>query len=140
LKGEKGVNLTVNFTIKEEVLDCAGFSASFSKVSDVSTCGGNDGSATVSVTASTGAATYKWSHGAATATAGNLSAGDYTVTVSDAQDCSTTLSVTIENPSLPTVTLAPFIPVKETDTAFALSGGGTCGRYLWGWCSKPRNV
>jgi hypothetical protein len=42
---------------------------------------------------------YLWSNGATTATAGSLIAGTYTVTVTDANGCTKTASVTINQPS-----------------------------------------
>lgn len=57
------------------------------------------GSATVSVTAGTGPYTYLWSNGAGTATASNLSGGNYTVTVTGAGGCSTTASVNVASNS-----------------------------------------
>ena len=53
------------------------------------------GSATASVSGGTPAYTYKWSNLETTATAVNLPAGTYTVTVTDANSCTATASVTI---------------------------------------------
>ena len=61
--------------------------------------GGSDGSATVSVQGGTSGYTYAWSNGDATATADTLIAGTYTVTVTDANQCITTCTVTIGEPT-----------------------------------------
>ncbi len=53
------------------------------------------GSAMASVSGGTPAYTYVWSNGETTATAVNLPAGTYTVTVKDANNCTATASVTI---------------------------------------------
>ncbi len=53
------------------------------------------GSATASVSGGTPAYKYKWSNLETTATAVNLPAGTYTVTVTDANNCTATASVTI---------------------------------------------
>jgi len=53
------------------------------------------GSAMASVSGGTPAYTYTWSNGETTATAVNLPAGTYTVTVKDANNCTATASVTI---------------------------------------------
>jgi hypothetical protein len=66
---------------------------------DVTTYGGNNGSATVTATGGTPGYTYLWSNGATTSTAGSLIAGTYTVTVTDANGCTKTASVTINQPS-----------------------------------------
>ena len=63
---------------------------------NVSCNGGTNGSATVAVTDGTPGYTYSWApSGGNAATATGLSAGTYTVTVTDANTCSTTLSFTI---------------------------------------------
>jgi hypothetical protein len=53
------------------------------------------GSATASVSGGTPPYTYLWSNGETTATAVNLPQGTYTVTVTDASNCTATASVTI---------------------------------------------
>jgi PKD repeat protein len=59
---------------------------------------GNTGSITVSATGGTGSKTYTWSNGAIGATAGNLAAGSYTVTATDANGCTKTQSFTLTAP------------------------------------------
>lgn len=56
---------------------------------------GNNGLATVSYTA--GIKSYLWSNSATTATANNLGAGTYTVTITDKNDCTATTTVTLVN-------------------------------------------
>ncbi|MBL0031909.1 MAG: T9SS type A sorting domain-containing protein [Bacteroidetes bacterium] len=51
------------------------------------TCAGNDGSATVSPTGGTGTYTYLWTGGQTTQTATGLSAGTYTVIITDGNGC-----------------------------------------------------
>jgi hypothetical protein len=69
---------------------------------DVTTMGGSDGTATVYASGSAGQPIYSWSNGQTTQTATGLSSGTYTVTVTDSAniDCSTTYSVTIDEPTL----------------------------------------
>ncbi|MEQ9186463.1 MAG: T9SS type A sorting domain-containing protein [Cryomorphaceae bacterium] len=74
--------------------------ASASVDNDVSCNGGNDGQATASGSGGTLGYTYSWSSGATTATATSLAAGTYIVTITDANNCSDTASVTITEPSL----------------------------------------
>jgi hypothetical protein len=52
--------------------------------------GANDGSATATPTGGTPPYTYNWSNGGTAATITNLSAGTYTVTVTDGNGCTTT--------------------------------------------------
>ncbi|MEZ4893192.1 MAG: SprB repeat-containing protein [Saprospiraceae bacterium] len=52
----------------------------------------------MSVSGGTSPYTYNWSNGATTQDIDNLSAGTYTVTVTDANDCSATISATVTQP------------------------------------------
>ncbi len=81
---------TANVTVAES----GGITLSSS--STQATCGNSNGSATVSITAGTGPFTYSWSpSGGTNATASNLAAGNYTVTVNGANSCTSTASVTV---------------------------------------------
>lgn len=71
--------------------------------SNTSCNGGSDGSATASPTGGVAPFSYIWSNGQTSATAVNLSAGNYTVTVTDANGCSNTASVTIVQSVPPSV-------------------------------------
>lgn len=69
------------------------------------TCnGGNDGSINLVASGGTGNMTYLWSNAATTEDISGLSAGTYTVTVTDATGCKKTSSVTITAPSAVNVT------------------------------------
>ncbi len=68
-------------------------------------CGGNDGSATASVTAGNAPYSYAWSNGANTAVANNLAAGSYSVVVSGANGCMTTETVNVGSAGGPNVTV-----------------------------------
>jgi SdrD B-like domain/SprB repeat len=61
------------------------------------TCANNDGAIDITVTGAIGTPTYAWSNGAATEDLTAISAGDYTVTVTDAGACTTikTYSVSV---------------------------------------------
>jgi len=60
-------------------------------------CGSGSGSASVTVSGGTAPYTYLWSNGGTTATINNLSAGAYSVTVTDAGGCSVNGSYTVAN-------------------------------------------
>ncbi len=68
-------------------------------ITDVSCNGGNDGEATASATGGTTAYTYSWSNAATTATITGLTAGTYSVTVTDANGCTDSTSITITEPA-----------------------------------------
>ncbi len=107
---------------------------------DVSCNGGNDGSATVTVTGGTAPYTYLWSDGQTTATASNLAAGTYTVLVTDANNCSFDMTgvngVTITEPltlvtSSITSTDATGNGVSDGTATITVTGGTTPYTYLW---------
>jgi hypothetical protein len=86
---------------------------------DVTTFGGSDGSATVSVSGGTTNYTYSWSpSGGSSATASGLTAGGYTCTVTDANGCSGTQTFTLTQPLVLTV---------NTSQTNVLCNGGTTG-------------
>lgn len=68
-------------------------------ISNISAIGASDGSAGVDASGGTAPYFYNWSNGQVTSTATGLSAGTYTVTVTDANDCTTTCSVTLTAPT-----------------------------------------
>lgn len=65
---------------------------------DVACNGGNDGYASVAVTGGTPGYTYIWSNGNTSNYNGNLSAGVYLVTITDANGCQVSTSFTITQP------------------------------------------
>ena len=97
----------------------AALSASISG-NNVTAAGAGNGSATVVPSGGTAPYTYSWSpSGGIAATATGLSAGVYTVTVTDFNGCQTTKSVTVYEPS----TLSGFAAINKTYGAapFALT-------------------
>lgn len=84
-------------------------------------CGATDGSATVTVTGGSAPYTYAWSpSGGTAATAANIGGGSYTVTVTDAQNCSVSGSITVTTVGGPTVAIVQ----QEDVTCFGLADGG----------------
>jgi hypothetical protein len=81
------------------VQDAYVFMAYTGTITDVKCHGGSDGSASIIVENAVGDLTYTWSNGANTATVSNLSAGDYIVTVTDAQPVSVLVNVHIAQPA-----------------------------------------
>ncbi|MBN4081741.1 lamin tail domain-containing protein [bacterium AH-315-C07] len=67
-------------------------------VNDVTCNGDNDGSATASGSGGTDPYTFKWTNGDTTKTVLNLTISTYTVTITDAAGCDTTISVAITGP------------------------------------------
>lgn len=68
-------------------------------VSDVSCNGGADGAVDFTVTGANGVVTYAWSNGATTEDVSGLSAGTYSVTITDSYGCSESASFTVAEPT-----------------------------------------
>ncbi|KUJ63483.1 hypothetical protein AR687_01990 [Flavobacteriaceae bacterium CRH] len=127
----KGCTLVKNITINTP----SAFSATVTKT-DVSCNSGSNGSATVTPTGATAPFTYTWSpSGGNAATASGLSAGNYTVTVQDANTCTYTVNVTINQPATLSVTPSQtniLCNGGATGTASVVVSGGTPGyTYVW---------
>nr|MBK9652597.1 SprB repeat-containing protein [Bacteroidota bacterium] len=103
--------------------------------STVVTCfGGNDGSATVTASGGTGALTILWNTFASTSTISGLIAGTYSVTVTDANGCTTTATVA--------VTSNPQVVVTPTATPAAVCEGSSStidatGAVTYSWMPGP---
>ncbi|MAR39143.1 MAG: hypothetical protein CMD22_00385 [Flavobacteriales bacterium] len=66
---------------------------------NVTNCNGNDGSINISASGGTGNYTYLWSNGSTTEDVINLVSGVYTLDIIDANNCISTFSFTINEPS-----------------------------------------
>jgi gliding motility-associated-like protein len=101
------------------------------------TCNGAcDGTATATAVGGTGAYTYSWNTipAQATAIATGLCAGTYTCTVSDANNCTSTITATITQPTL--VVLNPIpnaIICNGGTTNLTASATGGSGTYTYTW-------
>jgi hypothetical protein len=104
---------------------------------DVSCSGGNSGSATVIPSGGTGPYSYFWSpYGGTAAIATGLSAGSFSVTITDANACQLIKVVTIIQPAALTATVSSSVNVfcngSNTGAATVTGGGGTAPyTYLW---------
>ncbi|MCU0433034.1 MAG: PKD domain-containing protein [Bacteroidia bacterium] len=95
-----------------------------------STCGNPNGSITATASGGTGTLNYLWTPGNyTTATVNNLSAGPYTVVVTDANNCTATAIGTINNLGSPSINVTAFTNVScfngSDGTALSLASGGT---------------
>ena len=108
---------------------------SISTVSALACNGDSTGLAVVDVTVGTAPYTYLWSDGQISATASNLPAGNYQVTVTDGALCSSTSSITITEPTALTSTadLTDIGCNGDSTGAINLSvTGGTAGySFVW---------
>ncbi|MBK6977561.1 MAG: carboxypeptidase regulatory-like domain-containing protein [Cytophagaceae bacterium] len=102
---------------------------------DVKCFGDNTGSATISVKGGTQPYTYNWSNGGTTSTIDNLVAGTYSVTITDANSCTLTAQVTI-NQSTQLVANAATVNVTCKDgndgsISVNVTGGLAPYTYVW---------
>jgi gliding motility-associated-like protein len=103
---------------------------------NVSCNGSSTGSATANPTGGTPKYTYSWTNGATSNTATGLSAGNYTVTVTDTNGCSTTAAITITQPPPMGTVMGPNTNVKchggnTGSTEVTVSGGSPNYTYSW---------
>jgi len=101
---------------------------------DVTTCGGSDGTATANPTGGVLPYTYAWSSGGTTQNITGLSAGTYTVTVTDSNGCSSTSSIVVNEPSIVTIvssTNASCSTCADGSATVTASGGTLPYAYAW---------
>ena len=103
---------------------------------NAATCNGTaNGTAAVTPAGGSGAYTYAWNMGASTATVSGLAAGQYAVIVTDGAGCTTSNTITVNQPSalIPNATAtAQTANGLNNGTATAAPTGGTAPySYLW---------
>jgi large repetitive protein len=123
---------TANVTIIEP----SALTVSIPSTGSITCPGGTNGFASASPSGGTGAYTYSWlPSGGNTANASSLSAGIYTVTVKDANNCSVSTSTTIVEPTPLATTLTVTNPncngVCDGTGNVAFSGGTGATTFLW---------
>ncbi len=106
---------------------------------DINCFGGSNGSATVTVTNGTPQYTYLWSNSGSTSTINNLSAGNYSVTVTDIYGCDTVIDTTIyEPPQLSsTSNVTPASCFGQSDGSISVTVSGGTPNYSYHWNTTP---
>ena len=95
---DKGCTAILNVTITEPT------SANLSFLqTNVSCYGGNNGSIDLTVIGGTSPFTYVWTNGYTSEDVNNLSAGQYTIQVSDDNSCTQSITITITEPNAPNI-------------------------------------
>ncbi len=107
---------------------------------EVSCNGQSNGNATATVTGGSTPYSYKWANASTTVSTSNpsgpvLSAGTYTITVTDKIGCTATATVTITQPTAVAITIASHVNAtcvtKGSATANAATGGKSPYTYAW---------
>jgi gliding motility-associated-like protein len=109
--------------------------ASIAAFSNVLCNGSATGSATAAGAGGAGGFSYIWSNGPAIATNTGLPIGVYTVTATDANNCSTTTNVTITEPTAVTITVdnVTNTACNGSTGAINISVAGGTGSYTYNW-------
>ncbi len=99
-------------------------------------CGQSDGSIDVQVISATGSTAFEWNTGAATSTVSGLSAGVYTVTVTDSLECTNTKSVTLNDNAAPALSIDSVSNITcngfgNGSATVITTGGAGSETYLW---------
>ncbi len=161
LTGEKPANIAAgNYQLT--VTDAVGTSATTSvsvkqpepvtlgitPISPAST-GNSDGKATAKVSGGAGPYTYKWSNGETSAEAVKLAPGNQTLTVSDANGCTSTASIAISENVLPlsaAISIESIIKCVGDKTGLTVQVSGGKKPYKYNWSNpvltgeKPANI
>ncbi len=134
-----GCQVTKIFTITEPA---TAITSSVVSQTAVSCFGNATATATVTASGGTGTLSYSWNSAPVQTgpTATNLAAGSYTVTITDANNCTKTQSVVITGPSSGLTASASKVNVTcfgaANGTATAIPAGGT-GSYTYSWNTIP---
>lgn len=108
-------------------------------ITNISCYNSNDGAIDLTITGGTLAYNYAWSNGATTEDLTGLQNGVYAVTVTDANLCTATTSVTIINPSIITANFISSNPLcfAATNGSIDLIPSGGTPSYTYAWSNGP---
>jgi gliding motility-associated-like protein len=106
-----------------------------SQLTGVSCFGGSDGAIGINPSGGTPGYSYTWSNGQNVEDINNLTAGNYNLTVTDANNCSNTFSFTVPQPTLLTVSYLAIEPLCFGYSNGQLIGTATGGiqPYAYSW-------
>ncbi|MBL0051221.1 MAG: SprB repeat-containing protein [Bacteroidetes bacterium] len=114
-------------------------------VTNVNCNGNSNGAININVAGGTTPYTYSWSNGATTQNVTNLSPNTYTVTVTDANGCTATLSQAITQPNALALTIGTVTNVNCNGNNngainINIAGGTTPYAYSWSNGATTQNV
>ena len=134
--GASNVWMTIALIAVQPNPNCCTLVTTAATTTNVSCNGGTNGSATANPSAGNTPYTYAWNPGGQTnQTATGLSAGSYTVTVTDHNGCTATASVTITQPPLLTASMGvPTDPACNGGTgSITVTAAGGTPNYMYAW-------
>jgi uncharacterized protein (DUF2141 family) len=128
-----GCRTSSSVTIIEPAGVSCTLSGYISPSNNVTTAGGSDGMAVAVATGDQGNVTYLWSNSATTAAINNLTAGVYTVTITDdtTANCDFIVSTTITEPTVNPTSGQIEGTWKLRPIAYSLAVGEAPGNYNW---------
>ncbi|MEO8149616.1 MAG: SprB repeat-containing protein, partial [Bacteroidia bacterium] len=101
---------------------------------NVSCNGGNDGSISITTIGGTLPVTYNWSSGASTQNINTLTSGTYTITISDANNCTATSSATVTEPTVITAnTTTAASTCGQSNGSVSVTANGGTGTLTYNW-------
>ena len=134
----KSCSAIKNFTISENPI------LNISAISTPPKCfGGQDGSVNITPTGGSGAYTYNWSNNAKTQDISGLSAGPYSVTVTDSNGCTKEITVVLQAPNNLVVsgsTGNTFCAMSKGSITLNVSGGNPAYSYKWSNSSTAKDL
>ena len=135
IKDQSNCTATVDVTLTEP----ASALAATTSVVDLLCFGVSTGQASVTASGGTIPYTYLWSGSQTTASITGQTAGTYSVTVTDANSCSTTVSATIATaPAITLTTTGTDLTCNGvSDGTVTALGGGWVAPYTYSWDSNP---
>lgn len=128
VKDAKGCVVTKAVT----VIEPAPLSAS-AIVSDVTCAGGNNGSVNLTVNGGVSGYTYNWNDRFTTQDLSGVSAGDYTVTVQDANGCSISATYIVSQPAMPLIVNGTITPSSGSNGVVDITITGGTSPYSFNW-------
>ncbi len=113
--------------------------------SDVSCFGGSNGSIDISVSGGVGTYTYSWSNNSNLEDLSTLVVGNYTLIVTDANNCSKSLTIIIAQPSAPLTLSASLTNVScnsgnNGSINITPNGGNGSYQYIWNNSSNTEDI
>lgn len=122
-------------TASINVINPAGMNITLTETS-VSCNGGNDGAITTSISGGVSPYTYAWSNSSTTAALTSLTAGNYILSITDANGCVQSDTATISEPAVLAVSQVSITPTScasgnDAQIAITIAGGTTPYTYAW---------